>query len=328
MDVFFVLLLALLFVQGFTNARGLGFPDPTLSGILGLTVGLILFGSVLLHELSHSYVALSHGAAVEEIRLHLLGGAALIDHAVLDPRAEIKVIYAGPAANLFLVLASLGPLFAQSRLDFRWYFLGEDVQSLGDGALAALTVVFSVNLVLLALNLLPGLPMDGGRILRSFLSLRMDYVAATEKAVYAGTAIAIAIGVYALMPPPSILLGLLAVFIYLAGRQELHLVRATAGHSEAPPLFGDSPMFFPRPDREERSSRRQAKAEERRQRAEERRLEEEEHVRERVDELLDKISRQGMDKLTVRERKFLVSASKMYGKRESRETADYREDRS
>jgi Zn-dependent protease/CBS domain-containing protein len=118
----------------------------------GFLMTLLLFGSVLLHELGHSLVARSQGIAVNAITLFLFGGVASIDRESKTPGQAFQVAIAGPAVSiaLFLLLTLLGRI---PPLDGPVKVLAENVAS--------------VNLILALFNLIPGLPLDGGQVLKA-----------------------------------------------------------------------------------------------------------------------------------------------------------------
>jgi Zn-dependent protease len=117
----------------------------------GLLAALLLFASVLIHELSHSLIAIRNGLTVRGITLHLLGGVSQLEDEPPDPRTEFLMAAAGPLASLVLAftlwLARLG-------VDAAW----------GD---AVLTYLVYVNASVGVFNLIPGFPLDGGRLLRA-----------------------------------------------------------------------------------------------------------------------------------------------------------------
>lgn len=114
---------------------------------------LLFFASILLHELAHSVVAKLHGIPVESITLWLFGGVAHLTKSADRPRTEALISVVGPGANIVIA----GALFVYL------YLLGpanEYVEVLGAYLLGA-------NLILAIFNLMPGLPLDGGQLLRS-----------------------------------------------------------------------------------------------------------------------------------------------------------------
>lgn len=128
---------------------GLG---PVLPWTLGLIAALLLFSSVLAHELGHSWVAIKQGIDVKSITLFLFGGLAALDKESKTPAEAFWVAIAGPAVSfiIFVLLTTIG--------------IGLT------GPLAAiLGLVSSINLALAVFNLIPGLPLDGGNILKALV---------------------------------------------------------------------------------------------------------------------------------------------------------------
>ena len=126
-----------------------------LSWLVGLATALLLFISVLLHELGHSLVALREGVKVISITLILFGGVARVERECSTAMGAFRVAAAGPAVSF--VLAGL-LLASQHAADHANPLLGNLVGQLG-----------ALNLVLAVFNLLPGLPLDGGLILKSLV---------------------------------------------------------------------------------------------------------------------------------------------------------------
>src|SRR5687767_10717763 len=132
---------------------------------------VLFFASVLAHELSHALVARRLGLKVEGITLFIFGGATTIDSDSRTPREEALIAIAGPATSL-----ALGGIFIGADLAISQPQVGALIGWLG-----------VVNLVLGAFNLIPGFPMDGGRVLRAFLwRVRGDRLAATRNAALVG----------------------------------------------------------------------------------------------------------------------------------------------
>ena len=120
--------------------------------VVGLSMALLLFSSVLLHELGHSLVAKSQGIKVNSITLFLFGGIAAIDQESKTPGQAFQVAIAGPAVSLGLyVLLTLSVA----------------VLSLPEPVAVLLANVAQINLVLTMFNLIPGLPLDGGQVLKA-----------------------------------------------------------------------------------------------------------------------------------------------------------------
>ncbi len=129
-------------------------PLPWLWG-LGLITAVLLFVSVLLHELGHSLVALSQGVQVKSITLFLLGGVASVERECSTAIGALLVAAAGPAVSLLLGISLLAASHSAAHLA-PW--LGVMITELG-----------SLNLVLALFNLLPGLPLDGGLIVKALV---------------------------------------------------------------------------------------------------------------------------------------------------------------
>ena len=128
---------------------------PALSWLLGLSTALLLFVSLLLHELGHSLAAQREGIKVSSITLHLIGGVARMERESSTAMGSFRVAAAGPAVS-FLLAGLL--LASQHSADHVNPLLGNLVAQLG-----------VLNLALALFNLLPGLPLDGGLILKSLV---------------------------------------------------------------------------------------------------------------------------------------------------------------
>ena len=124
--------------------------------LMGVVAGLLLFGSVLVHELSHALLARRAGIPVPRIRLFLFGGVSEMAAEPRDPSLELRIAAAGP-------LTSLG-LAALFRL-----VSGSGLAALLPGGQPVVDYLALINLSLGLFNLLPGFPLDGGRILRAWL---------------------------------------------------------------------------------------------------------------------------------------------------------------
>jgi Zn-dependent protease/predicted transcriptional regulator len=138
---------------------------------IGIASAVILFGSVLIHELSHSYIAKKNGLPIGRITLFFFGGVSEMTEEPQDPGLEVRMAAAGPLMS-FLIAAVLG---------FLWYLVGivkapvAVTATLGYGAL--------INAVLGVFNLLPAFPLDGGRVLRGSIWKRSkSLVGATRTA--------------------------------------------------------------------------------------------------------------------------------------------------
>jgi Zn-dependent protease len=171
----FLFLLAFLFLA---TTLGSGW----LSGVRSLLFIVLVFLCVLLHELAHSYVSVHYGLRVRSIVLLPIGGLALLEDLPREPRQEIHIALAGPAANFVLALW-FGVLLVvlDPSAPFRPVLSGE----------ALLPSLFWSNLYLGLFNLIPAYPLDGGRVLRAWWGQRMDYIDATRRAVVVGETFAL-----------------------------------------------------------------------------------------------------------------------------------------
>ncbi len=174
---------------------------------------LAVFACVVLHELGHSLVIRRYGIVVRDIVLFPIGGVARAESIPEHPRREILVAIAGPAVNFAIVAVLLPVLF------FRRLSISDD------SFLVDLTIV---NLLLGFFNLIPAFPMDGGRILRGALSLRLPYLVATRRARDAGQLIALGFTTLAFMNPSFMMLSLVAMFVFAGGIIEERIVRTKA----------------------------------------------------------------------------------------------------
>ncbi len=143
----------------------------------GLVMALLLFGSVLLHELGHSLVAQRQGIKVNSITLFLFGGVAAIEDEPKTPGQMFQVAVAGPLMSLALFL-----LFGA----IAW-FTPLPNSTAGEVASLLLTRVASLNLSLTLFNLIPGLPLDGGQMLKAFVWQRSgNYLKGSQVAAKSG----------------------------------------------------------------------------------------------------------------------------------------------
>lgn len=185
---------------------------------------VLVFGSVLLHELGHALTGRRFGVHTHDIVLTPIGGMARMVNLPTRPASEIIIAVAGPAVSLLLAAAS----FATMNL-LAFFSLPALIY---DG----LAVVFWVNLMLGLFNLIPALPMDGGRILRGVLATRYDFLTATTKAARVGKILAIvgfSVGGVALLgrvtgfhfplSPWNIIL--ISAFVYFSAGQEERVAR-------------------------------------------------------------------------------------------------------
>ena len=175
-----LLIFALMTYMLATSYFPLNYPDwgPALWWLLGASAALLLFASVLLHELCHSLVSVSLGLPVKRITLFIFGGVAQIEGEPDEPMKELKIALAGPAMSIvlgivFLLLA--GVLAAAGTPQYVSVLFG---------------YLGTINLMLAVFNLVPAFPLDGGRVLRAILwHFKGDMQGATRIAASAGGAV-------------------------------------------------------------------------------------------------------------------------------------------
>ncbi|MBI2486388.1 MAG: site-2 protease family protein [Deltaproteobacteria bacterium] len=158
--------------------------------IMGAVSAILLFVCVLLHELSHSYVAQKSGIAVPKITLFIFGGVAQISEEPRSAKTEFNIAIAGPICSFMLAV-----IF--------WILAKSDFASDDKRLFAVFNYLAFINIALVVFNMIPGFPLDGGRILRAYLWNRWQDV---KKATYIVSQIGSRFGI-ALM-----LLGLVSIF--------------------------------------------------------------------------------------------------------------------
>jgi len=189
-------------------------PEPLTRGatpwLLGAAGAFGLFASVLIHELGHALAARAYGVVTRRITLWFLGGVAQLDDLPRQRGAEAVVAIVGPVTSALLALG----LAALLRLD-----------AVTGGLAFVVSYLAITNAGLALFNLLPALPLDGGRVLRSLLVFPLGEERATAAASGVSRAVAIALGVYGFLTFQVFLLAI-AFFIDAAGRAEVGAARA------------------------------------------------------------------------------------------------------
>ncbi len=190
--------------------------ERNLAGTLeGLGFILALFGCVLLHEFGHALTARRYGIKTRDITLLPIGGVARLERMPEEPKQELTVALAGPAVNvvlagvLYLWLASRGAL--------------EPITSLSVSQGSFLERVMMVNVTLAAFNLIPAFPMDGGRVARALLAMRLEYTRATQIAAALGQGLALILGFIGLFSNPFLLF--IALFVWIGAAQEASMAQ-------------------------------------------------------------------------------------------------------
>ena len=194
----------------------------TVSFGLGTVAAVGLFLGVVLHELGHSLVARRYGVEISSIRLWIFGGIAQLAEMPEDWKKELYIALAGPAVSIVLGGVSYGAFLL--------------VPTGGGTAGVALSFLLGylalMNLALAAFNLLPGFPMDGGRVLRALLARDRPYARATQIAARVGQGFALLLGLFGLFGGGGLFLVAIAFFIYIgasSGAQQTMMRAAFEG---------------------------------------------------------------------------------------------------
>jgi Zn-dependent protease/CBS domain-containing protein len=170
----------------------------------------LLFLCVLLHELGHVFAARRYGVQTRDVTLWPFGGIASMERMPEKPSQELIVALAGPAVNVVIaatLLLWLGPRFN-----------AETLTQIDNPAVSMAAKVAGANIILVVFNMIPAFPMDGGRVLRALLAMRMGNARATEVAATIGQGFAVVFGVLGIFYNPMLII--IAVFIFLAASGE------------------------------------------------------------------------------------------------------------
>jgi len=193
----------------------------TLSGVILI---LAIFVCVVLHEYGHALMARRYGIPTRDIILLPVGGVARLEKMPTQPIQELWVALAGPAVNVAIAMG----LYLWLNLTASW----EPVQSLTVSTGPFLERLMFVNIFMIAFNMLPAFPMDGGRILRALLALRMEYGRATHIAASFGRGMAILFGAIGFLYSP--LLIVIAFFVWIGAGQEAAMAQMKASIGDIP----------------------------------------------------------------------------------------------
>jgi len=184
---------------------------------------LALFGCVVAHEYGHALTARRYGIRTLDITLLPIGGLARLERMPDKPAQELTVALAGPAVNVVIASVLYGWLVATG-----WH----DGETLGITTGGLVPRIMAANVFLVAFNLLPAFPMDGGRALRALLATRMPYAEATRLAASIGQGMAMLFGFLGLFGNPVLIF--IALFVWIGAGQEASMVEVKSALAGVP----------------------------------------------------------------------------------------------
>ncbi len=171
---------------------------------------VLIFVCVVLHEFGHVLMARRFGARTRDVTLFPIGGVANMERVPEKPAQELLVALAGPAVNLIIAIGIMLALGAT--------LTGEDFSRIDDAGTSLALRLAAANLVLMSFNLLPAFPMDGGRVLRALLAMKLGRARATKIAAGIGQVLAFGLGFMGLFGNPFLLF--IAAFVFIAAGAE------------------------------------------------------------------------------------------------------------
>jgi Zn-dependent protease/predicted transcriptional regulator len=192
-----------------------------LSGVIFI---LTVFLCVVLHEFGHALTARRYGIQTRDIILLPIGGVARLERLPTNPMQELWVALAGPAVNVVIAVC----LFAWLKLTASL----EPLQTLTFTTGPFFERIMAVNLFLIAFNMIPAFPMDGGRVLRAILATQKEYARATQIAASIGQGIAVLFGFIGLFYNPFLLF--IAFFVWIGASQEASMAQLQSAFGGIP----------------------------------------------------------------------------------------------
>jgi Zn-dependent protease/predicted transcriptional regulator len=214
----FLLLIAWIGISAFLAGRNL------LSVLDAVGFIIALFACVVLHEYGHALTARGYGIPTRDITLLPIGGLARLERMPEKPSQEFWVALAGPAINIVIAGLLFLILVVTGEFNFANLF------NTGSGSF--FQRLLAVNLSLALFNLIPAVPMDGGRVVRSVLAIWMKYDRATRIAATLGQGIALVFGFVGLFTNPFLLF--IALFVWIGAAQESNLAQMKSSLSGIP----------------------------------------------------------------------------------------------
>ena len=154
---------------------------------------LTLFFCVILHEFGHALTAKQFNVTTRDIIISPIGGVARLEHLPSKPREELLVAIAGPMVNVVIAIFCFIGISSFAGME---HFILDEANTQIDSFPKYFVMVFFINVVLFFFNLIPAFPMDGGRILRALLSMKLGKTKSTKIASFVGKSFAVAFMVY------------------------------------------------------------------------------------------------------------------------------------
>ena len=204
----------------------------------GIALVLLLFVCVVLHEFGHALTAQHFGVGTRHITLYPIGGVASLERMPEEPRQEFLITLAGPSVNLLIVLV-VGTL----HVAIAGYRMVMDPLGAPPSLLAVSSFLIQANLVLFLFNLLPAFPMDGGRLLRSLLAMRLSRERATRIAALLGRFFGFAFIAFGLFDGQPFM-ALIGVFVIMAASGEERMVRTQSVLQGKPVALAMRTLFW------------------------------------------------------------------------------------
>src|SRR5215216_1488208 len=192
--------------------------------LIGVLFILALFLCVVLHEYGHALTARRYGIKTRDITLYPIGGVARLERMPEKPIEELWVALMGPAVNVVIAAILFVYLYLTNSL------VPFTALTVASGSFAERLMI--VNIWLVLFNLIPAFPMDGGRVLRALLAMRMDFVRATQVAATIGQGLAFVLGFIGLFSNPFLLF--IAFFVWIGASQEAGAVQVKSTVSGIP----------------------------------------------------------------------------------------------
>ncbi len=206
---------------GWIVLLGVSSGSDTVSILWNIAFMLLLFLCVVMHEYGHALTARRYNIPTRKITLLPIGGVASFEEMPEDPKQELLVAIAGPAVNVAIALLLWLVVPVEQYLNQDPEALQETLGTITGGNLMFYLLI--ANVMLVVFNLLPAFPMDGGRVLRALLTMRMGRVRATQIAAFLGQTLAFFFFLSGLIYNPFLIL--IALFVYFGAQGENMMVQ-------------------------------------------------------------------------------------------------------